>query len=694
MSVMMAPKGLRNAFTAYRHLAISARVLFIACIYLVTVASETVQAVNLTAPPSLKTVPVPEPPNLGLFLHSDSGTLNAGGYPDPLQAARDAAIVLGKALFWDMQVGSDGIQACATCHYNAGADNRRKGVLNPGLTNSAQDPSFQLAGNNAVLTPPMFPLVKFQDPEDRFSHILRNVNDVVSSPGIHKTNFAGLQHGDGKELGSIVPDGVFNVAGINVRSVPSRNAPTVINAVFNYANFWDGRASNFFNGVNPFGAADEDAFIYVNMDGVLTPEKVLIPMASLASQAVGPPLSDVEMSYAGRTFPQIGKKLLALTPLAKQQVHRRDSVLGPYASPSRGLNTTYDALIRASFQPRYWNSDETVNIGGYGGFTQMEANFSLFFGLAIQLYEATLVSDETPFDRFQEGDNTAMSVSAQTGLNIFMTDPAGDPQIIGGACFNCHGGSEFTNASVSHIGSTFFGDPPEMLIENMATAAGPNAFYDAGYYDIAVRPWAEDSGRGAADPFGYPLSFTGRALLADNGNTLPFLSPPLNPPLPCGVNAPRPCPLQASATRSSFKVPTLRNVELTGPYFHNGSAATLAQVMDLYIRGGNFRELNIDSVAPDINILEGLKNNPVAQEQLIDFLLTLTDDRVRLKQAPFDHPELFVPDGASGNTQIVSDCNGVACDAMIRIPAVGKFGLPSERRLPARAFMGLGLHQP
>ncbi|MEM5787047.1 MAG: cytochrome c peroxidase, partial [Syntrophobacteraceae bacterium] len=39
---------------------------------------------------------------------------------------RKAALVLGKALFWDMQVGSDGIQACASCHFQAGADIRSK----------------------------------------------------------------------------------------------------------------------------------------------------------------------------------------------------------------------------------------------------------------------------------------------------------------------------------------------------------------------------------------------------------------------------------------------------------------------------------------------------------------------------------------------------------------------------------------
>ena len=43
----------------------------------------------------------------------------------------------------------------------------------------------------------------------------------------------------------------------------------------------------------------------------------------------------------------------------------------------------------------YWNSSRKV-----GRYTQIEANFTLFFGLAVQLYEATLVSDDTPFDRF------------------------------------------------------------------------------------------------------------------------------------------------------------------------------------------------------------------------------------------------------------------------------------------------------
>src|SRR5258707_7293338 len=65
---------------------------------------------------SLKGVPVPQPANLGQYVR-DQSTL----------------VVLGKALFWDMQVGSDARMACATCHFHAGADHRSQNQLaNPG----------------------------------------------------------------------------------------------------------------------------------------------------------------------------------------------------------------------------------------------------------------------------------------------------------------------------------------------------------------------------------------------------------------------------------------------------------------------------------------------------------------------------------------------------------------------------------
>jgi cytochrome c peroxidase len=62
---------------------------------------------------------------------------------------RDWAIVLGKTLFWDTSVGSDGM-ACASCHFHAGADIRVTNALNPGLLNRP-DPDETFSATQAQL---------------------------------------------------------------------------------------------------------------------------------------------------------------------------------------------------------------------------------------------------------------------------------------------------------------------------------------------------------------------------------------------------------------------------------------------------------------------------------------------------------------------------------------------------------------
>ena len=76
---------------------------------------------------------------------------------------RSAAIKLGKALFWDMQAGSDGVQACASCHFSAGADNRLKNTVNPGTRGG--DTTFQVRGPNDTLQPGDFPVPRASDPD-------------------------------------------------------------------------------------------------------------------------------------------------------------------------------------------------------------------------------------------------------------------------------------------------------------------------------------------------------------------------------------------------------------------------------------------------------------------------------------------------------------------------------------------------
>src|SRR5262245_17406763 len=87
-------------------------------------------------PQPLSSVPVPRPSNLRDFVKSDA-----------------AAVVLGKALFWESQTGGDGIQACATCHFSAGADARTLNTVHPGPNGI-----FEEAAVAGTITPERFPV--------------------------------------------------------------------------------------------------------------------------------------------------------------------------------------------------------------------------------------------------------------------------------------------------------------------------------------------------------------------------------------------------------------------------------------------------------------------------------------------------------------------------------------------------------
>src|SRR5262249_28376565 len=301
-------------------------------------------------PGTLKGIPIPDPTDLGTYVRD-----------------RNVAIVLGKAFFWDMQVGSDGVQACASCHFRAGADPRSINQLNPGGADNP-DPTIHLGGPNYQLKASDFPLHKLADPTDRHSNVQRDIDDVVSSQGVHLRQFVGVVPGEIRDQTAVVPDPVFNIQGINTRRAEPRNTPSIFNAAFTLHNFWDRRARNIFNGASVFGAGDAAARV-LRATGTnnIKPVVVRIDNASLASQAVGPPLSDREMGSLGRTFKDIGKRLAPARPLQQQQVAITDSVLGAYVGNQlTGLATTYQELIEAAFQPAWWQSNQIVVVAANG----------------------------------------------------------------------------------------------------------------------------------------------------------------------------------------------------------------------------------------------------------------------------------------------------------------------------------------
>jgi cytochrome c peroxidase len=436
---------------------------------------------------------------------------------------QSALIVLGKALFWDMQVGSDDRTACGSCHFHAGADHRTAGMR-------LQD----------------FPSRVFADPDDNRSAV----------------------RDSGRHTGSI---------GVGGQMTP-RNAPTVINAVFEARVFHDGRASDIFNGRNPFGESDpaEHATAFVN--GQRVPELVRLPRSSIASQAMAPPVNTVEMAYEGRTWEGVARKLLPARPLARQRVAPDDSVLWALAGVE-----SYETLARAAFQPAYTDAAVVVD------------NFPLFFGLAAQAYIGTLVADDTPFDRFLSGRRDALSTRELSGFLVYQTRAF---------CQFCHSGAEMTTEGVTFTASHGKVD--------VVVSGTSELFADTGFFRTGVQAADEDEGLGGTDDFGAPFSVAARS----------------------GQG-----PL---AVAGAFKVPGLRNVELTGPYFHNGGQATLEQVVQFYVRGGDFSNRAGMPVQIGRFPLEAAD-----RADMVAFLKSLTDDRVRYERAPFDHPELCVRVGES-----------------------------------------------
>ena len=146
--------------------------------------------------------------------------------------------------------------------------------------------------------------------------------------------------------------------------------------------------------------------------------------------------------------------------------------------------------------------------------------------------------------------------------------------------------------------------------------------YDQSFYNIGVRPWYEDLGIGNKDPFGNPLSIA-----------VALTTPPSQIPSQELLSIAYPNIVEGgpqigerTIARGAFKVPSLRNIELTAPYFHNGGQATLKQAVQFYNRGGDFRDLNIDMVDFEIGKL-GLTDEQI--DEVVEFLKTLTHERVR-----------------------------------------------------------------
>lgn len=383
----------------------------------------------------------------------------------------DAVEALGKALFWEMQAGSDFKRhtdgtmvgtACASCHYRHGADARNRHTTripfvawdryklheNHPLEFGQQQESYPVARLAAKEVPfqtfqpagPYSLIVGSQGVESFVFKGFRDQGDATTGRWkeelTDKRSINGFRHLP--EWAMFLDadftqhaNGIYKVTERHrFRQITNRNSPTVINSVFSDRQFHDGRAESTFNGFSIFGDADPREVIHrrrvsqvLDADGRvvsttidIVPVKVAVTNASLASQAVGPIVNDIEMSYLGRQFPNVAYKLLDAGVLRFQDVDPTDSCLRNYSVGKTGT-LTYRTLIQRAFRREWWDDSDLTscekttplillrdceeNSDPRGSL--MEANFSLYWGLAIMFYEASLVSNQSPFDDMMRG---------------------------------------------------------------------------------------------------------------------------------------------------------------------------------------------------------------------------------------------------------------------------------------------------
>jgi cytochrome c peroxidase len=456
-----------------------------------------------------------------------------------------AAVRLGKAFFWDVQAGSDGEVACATCHSSSGADSRKFNTLHPG-----RDGIFASGGVTG--------------PNQTYSPVLIQNDDVVGTQGVSRRLFVSINPDPAIANDTCTPvvDPIFGTA----RRVVSRQAPMIYGAAFFRTLFWAGEANPRFNGLDIWGfGANNTVGSIADMGN-----------SALASQASGPPGNGTEMRCTGRLLNgpnSLATKMLARPPLQFQRVSRTDSVLGRLANPNGpglrcGTTTcSYRKMIEEAFGPDMAADAENI--------------FSLIWGESVQAYELTLIPDRTPFDRFLSGHRRALTPKQRAGFEVFTGK---------GNCAVCHAGPMFSDATVA-----FYQEHGPLNRDGG----------DQGFHNIGLANSRIDGGRGGLGAGNAPISDS-ESLFDD----------------------------------WAFKTPTLRNIKLTAPYFHTGSYPTLDDVVDFYVRGGDFANSQISADIQPLDLTSEEK------DALIDFMANgLTDCRVEKQRAPFDHPELVVVNG-------------------------------------------------
>lgn len=193
---------------------------------------------------------------------------------------------------------------------------------------------------------------------------------------------------------------------------------------------------------------------------------------------------------------------------------------------------------------------------------------------AIADFERTLVSGDSPFDRWQAGDKGAMSAAAVRGLDLFQNKAR---------CVTCH---------AFNPSSPFFTD---FKYHNIGVGAKEVKSFDKLARAVQNLVDQHKLDAPALDRLSLSEGYSelGRFLITRQPRDI-----------------------------GAFKTSDLRDVELRAPYMHNGSLATLRDVVDFYNRGGE-QNAYLDGGIRKLDLTEAESSDLEA------FLKALTGDRAR-----------------------------------------------------------------
>lgn len=194
---------------------------------------------------------------------------------------------------------------------------------------------------------------------------------------------------------------------------------------------------------------------------------------------------------------------------------------------------------------------------------------------AIAAFERTQVSGDSPFDRFVAGDKDAISASAKRGWELFRGKAA---------CQICH--------TFIPDASPFFTD---FKFHNLGIGARKVKNFDTRAQEITRLAERKELTSAAIDE----LALSDREA-SELGRFLVTMQP---------------------QDLGGFKTPTLRDVNLTPPYMHDGSIKTLKEVMKFYNKGGHPNKYLDPLIRP-----LGLTNEEL--NDMVEFMKSLTSDRV------------------------------------------------------------------